>query len=162
MYHYLRSFSGCSFLLIKDKMASTAAKSTPRDAQVMAAILKDMGVVEYEPRLINQMLEFTYRTYLLFFFYCTVNNSLLLELEHDSTFWMMEKNQWWRSGSPYFYCKFCLTQIQSLASRSKPRSLWNRKIQFATETVSVRSHFDHYSIYWRSWGVRTEEKWICV
>ena len=47
-------------------MASTAAKSTPRDAQVMAAILKDMGVVEYEPRLINQMLEFTYRTYPFF------------------------------------------------------------------------------------------------
>ncbi|XP_041354409.1 transcription initiation factor TFIID subunit 9B-like [Gigantopelta aegis] len=37
------------------------AKSTPRDAQVMAAILKDMGVLDYEPRLINQMLEFTYR-----------------------------------------------------------------------------------------------------
>ncbi|KAK7097042.1 hypothetical protein V1264_004078 [Littorina saxatilis] len=41
-------------------MASNA-KSTPRDAQVMAAILKDMGVVEFEPRLINQMLEFAYR-----------------------------------------------------------------------------------------------------
>lgn len=37
------------------------AKSTPRDAQVMAAILKDMGVSEYEPRLINLMLEFVYR-----------------------------------------------------------------------------------------------------
>ncbi|KAJ8310127.1 hypothetical protein KUTeg_011992 [Tegillarca granosa] len=36
------------------------AKSTPRDAQVMAAILKDMGVSEYEPRLINLMLEFVY------------------------------------------------------------------------------------------------------
>ncbi|XP_061431127.1 transcription initiation factor TFIID subunit 9-like [Lethenteron reissneri] len=38
-----------------------APKSTPKDAQVMAAILKDMGVTEYEPRVINQMLEFTYR-----------------------------------------------------------------------------------------------------
>lgn len=37
------------------------AKSSPRDAQVMAAILKDMGVTDFEPRLINQMLEFTYR-----------------------------------------------------------------------------------------------------
>ncbi|XP_077987980.1 transcription initiation factor TFIID subunit 9B-like [Glandiceps talaboti] len=37
------------------------AKSSPRDAQVMAAILKDMGVTEYEPRVVNQMLEFTYR-----------------------------------------------------------------------------------------------------
>ena len=63
-YRSCRWFSGCSFSIGHwDKMASTAAKSTPRDAQVMAAILKDMGVVEYEPRLINQMLEFTYRTY---------------------------------------------------------------------------------------------------
>ena len=36
------------------------AKSTPKDAQVMMAILKEMGVTEYEPRVINQMLEFTY------------------------------------------------------------------------------------------------------
>jgi transcription initiation factor TFIID subunit 9 len=40
---------------------STHAKSSPKDAQVMSAILKDMGVLESEPRLINQMLEFTYR-----------------------------------------------------------------------------------------------------
>uniref|UniRef100_V5IGQ4 Putative transcription initiation factor tfiid subunit 9-like isoform 2 sus scrofa n=1 Tax=Ixodes ricinus TaxID=34613 RepID=V5IGQ4_IXORI len=39
----------------------SAAKSTPKDAQVMGAILKDMGIIEYEPRVINQMLEFTYR-----------------------------------------------------------------------------------------------------
>ena len=44
-------------------MATTSVKSTPRDAQVMAAILKEMGIVEYEPRVINQMLEFTYRMY---------------------------------------------------------------------------------------------------
>ena len=29
----------------------------------MAAILKDMGVHEYEPRVINQMMEFSYREY---------------------------------------------------------------------------------------------------
>ncbi len=39
----------------------SGAKSTPKDAQVMAAILKDMGVTEYDSRVINQMLEFTYR-----------------------------------------------------------------------------------------------------
>ena len=39
------------------------AKSSPKDAQVMTAILKDMGVNEFEPRLINQMLEFTYSKY---------------------------------------------------------------------------------------------------
>ncbi|XP_043077550.1 transcription initiation factor TFIID subunit 9 [Puntigrus tetrazona] len=36
-------------------------KTVPKDAQVMMQILKDMGITEYEPRVINQMLEFTYR-----------------------------------------------------------------------------------------------------
>ncbi|XP_015252418.1 transcription initiation factor TFIID subunit 9 [Cyprinodon tularosa] len=39
----------------------SAPKTIPKDAQVMMQILKDMGVTEYEPRVINQMLEFTYR-----------------------------------------------------------------------------------------------------
>ncbi|XP_051903078.1 transcription initiation factor TFIID subunit 9 [Hippocampus zosterae] len=39
----------------------SAPKSIPKDAQVMIQILKDMGVTDYEPRVINQMLEFTYR-----------------------------------------------------------------------------------------------------
>ena len=43
--------------------SAAAAKSSPKDAQIMAAILKDMGVTEYEPRVVNQMLEFTYREY---------------------------------------------------------------------------------------------------
>ena len=38
-----------------------SAKSTPRDARAMKAILKEMGVEDFEPRVINQMLEFTYR-----------------------------------------------------------------------------------------------------
>ncbi|VDK76575.1 unnamed protein product [Litomosoides sigmodontis] len=33
----------------------------PHDAQVMEAILKEMGVADYEPRVISQMLEFAYR-----------------------------------------------------------------------------------------------------
>nr|XP_058165866.1 transcription initiation factor TFIID subunit 9B-like [Dasypus novemcinctus] len=41
------------------KMA--APKNAPRDALVMAQILKDMGITEYEPRVINQMLEFAFR-----------------------------------------------------------------------------------------------------
>ena len=40
-------------------------KTTPKDALVMAAILKELGVTEYEPRIINQMIEFAYRKYLL-------------------------------------------------------------------------------------------------
>ncbi|KAK5858159.1 hypothetical protein PBY51_002323 [Eleginops maclovinus] len=39
----------------------SAPKNIPKDAQVMIQILKDMGITEYEPRVINQMLEFTYR-----------------------------------------------------------------------------------------------------
>jgi len=38
-----------------------AVKTTPKDALVMAAILREMGVSEYEPRVINQMVEFAYR-----------------------------------------------------------------------------------------------------
>ncbi|KAB0406693.1 hypothetical protein E2I00_016958 [Balaenoptera physalus] len=41
------------------KMASP--KSMPKDTQMMAQILKDMGITEYEPRVINQMLEFAFR-----------------------------------------------------------------------------------------------------
>ncbi len=37
-----------------------AAFSGPRDAAVMEAILKEMGVEDYEPNVINQMLEFSY------------------------------------------------------------------------------------------------------
>nr|KAF6308543.1 TATA-box binding protein associated factor 9 [Myotis myotis] len=40
------------------KMASP--KSMPKDAQMMAHILKDVGITEYEPRIINQMLEFAF------------------------------------------------------------------------------------------------------
>eukprot|EP00118_Oscarella_pearsei_P019791 m.212199 g.212199 ORF g.212199 m.212199 type:complete len:224 (+) comp39771_c0_seq2:242-913(+) len=45
-------------------MASSSSggpSSVPRDALVMAAILKEMGVVDYEPRVINLMLEFAYK-----------------------------------------------------------------------------------------------------
>lgn len=34
--------------------------STPKDALVMQSILKDMGVTEYEPRVIPQLLDFAY------------------------------------------------------------------------------------------------------
>ena len=36
-------------------------KSVPKDGQVMISILKDMGINEFEPRVVNQMLEFSYR-----------------------------------------------------------------------------------------------------
>lgn len=33
----------------------------PRDAKVVAGILSSMGVDDYEPRVLNQLLEFIYR-----------------------------------------------------------------------------------------------------
>lgn len=37
-----------------------ASKAMPKDAHVMASILSDMGISEWEPRVINQLLEFSY------------------------------------------------------------------------------------------------------
>ncbi|XP_003426479.1 transcription initiation factor TFIID subunit 9 [Nasonia vitripennis] len=36
-------------------------KHVPKDAQVIVSIMKDMGITDYEPKVINQLLEFTYR-----------------------------------------------------------------------------------------------------
>ncbi|XP_015587903.1 transcription initiation factor TFIID subunit 9 [Cephus cinctus] len=36
-------------------------KHVPKDAQVIMSIMKDMGITDYEPKVINQLLEFTYR-----------------------------------------------------------------------------------------------------
>jgi len=33
----------------------------PKDGQVITAILKDLGITEYEPRVVHQLLEFVYR-----------------------------------------------------------------------------------------------------
>lgn len=49
--------------LDKSKMNSSV-KHIPKDAQVIMSILKELNVTEYEPRVINQLLEFTYRTYI--------------------------------------------------------------------------------------------------
>ena len=38
-----------------DGTADVGEKSMPKDAQVMAAILRDMGIMEFEPRVINQV-----------------------------------------------------------------------------------------------------------
>ncbi len=39
----------------------SSSKTTPKDAQVITTILRDMGVNEYEPRVVHQLLEFSYR-----------------------------------------------------------------------------------------------------
>ena len=38
----------------------SASGGVPRDATVMEAILKEMGVQQYEPNVVHQMLEFSY------------------------------------------------------------------------------------------------------
>ena len=40
---------------------ATPTKHIPKDAQVIMSIMKDMCINEYEPRVINQLLEHTYR-----------------------------------------------------------------------------------------------------
>lgn len=42
-------------------VVSGEAKSLPKDAQVITAILKEMGITEWEPRVVTQLLEFVYR-----------------------------------------------------------------------------------------------------
>ncbi|KAL7302311.1 hypothetical protein TKK_0004974 [Trichogramma kaykai] len=44
-----------------EKVKTGQSKSAPKDAQVIISIMKDMGISEYEPKVINQLLEFTYR-----------------------------------------------------------------------------------------------------
>ena len=41
--------------------SSSKGAPMPKDAQVMAAVLRDMGVTEYEPKVVSQLLEFSYR-----------------------------------------------------------------------------------------------------
>uniref|UniRef100_A0A1B6D6I3 Transcription initiation factor TFIID subunit 9 n=1 Tax=Clastoptera arizonana TaxID=38151 RepID=A0A1B6D6I3_9HEMI len=40
---------------------SAPVKQIPKDAQVIMSILKELGINDYEPRVVNQLLEFTYR-----------------------------------------------------------------------------------------------------
>ena len=41
-------------------------KCIPKDGQVTISILKDMGINDFEPRVVNQMLEFSYRCIIFF------------------------------------------------------------------------------------------------
>ncbi|XP_053610802.1 transcription initiation factor TFIID subunit 9 [Plodia interpunctella] len=45
----------------KEKSKNSQAKYIPKDAQVIMSIMKEVGVADYEPRVVNQLLEFTYR-----------------------------------------------------------------------------------------------------
>lgn len=46
----------------KDKSKTNVqTKHIPKDAQVIMSIMKEVGITDYEPRVVNQLLEFTYR-----------------------------------------------------------------------------------------------------
>lgn len=51
-------------------------KHVPKDAQVIMSIMKDMGITDYEPKVINQLLEFTYRK-----FYVRIFLSFIISLK---------------------------------------------------------------------------------
>lgn len=85
----------------KEKLKPTPAKNIPKDGQVIMAILKEMGVTEYEPKTIVQLTEFVYRygTSILEEAKMFANNSkkkqldlddirLALELSGENTFTM--------------------------------------------------------------------------
>jgi len=49
---------------MSEKMKTMShVKHIPKDAQVIMSIMKDMGITDYEPKVINQLLEFTYRKF---------------------------------------------------------------------------------------------------
>lgn len=52
-------------------------KQIPRDAQVIQAIMKDMGITEYEPRVVNQLLEFVYSKKPFKYCLCFLNTEFL-------------------------------------------------------------------------------------
>lgn len=49
--------------------SNNSVKHIPKDAQVIMSIMKELNVTEYEPRVINQLLEFTYSMYFGFFWH---------------------------------------------------------------------------------------------
>ncbi|KAF7387147.1 hypothetical protein HZH68_012824 [Vespula germanica] len=50
-----------SYEMTEKSKTMSHVKHIPKDAQVIMSIMKDMGITDYEPKVINQLLEFTYR-----------------------------------------------------------------------------------------------------
>lgn len=59
---------------------SNNLKHIPKDAQVIMSIMKDMDIAEYEPRVINQLLEFTYRKLFLLLLTTSILSHYISEL----------------------------------------------------------------------------------
>ena len=45
----------------QNSLSSEDVLSQSKDVQTMVSVLKDMGIEEFEPRVINQLLEFSYK-----------------------------------------------------------------------------------------------------
>lgn len=60
-------------------------KHIPKDAQVIMSIMKDMGITDYEPKVINQLLEFTYRKFISTI---THTHSIILILSQQFIFYI--------------------------------------------------------------------------
>ena len=45
------------------QQSTTNVLNQSKDFQTMISVLKDMGVDDYEPRVVNQLLEFSYRKF---------------------------------------------------------------------------------------------------
>lgn len=43
--------------------SALANKTTPKDVLIVNQILKDMGITDFEPRVVHQLIEFTYREF---------------------------------------------------------------------------------------------------
>lgn len=60
--------------------SNSSVKHIPKDAQVIMSIMKELNVTDYEPRVINQLLEFTYRMYCMHSYWHNLINQWELAL----------------------------------------------------------------------------------
>jgi len=95
--------------------SSSQSKSIPKDSLVIISILKDMGITDYEPKVVHQLLEFTYR------YVTTVlgKNILFCCYTKFTTFCFFIKNLLYFSAS---FCSFALlddAQIFSVYAKKK-------------------------------------------
>lgn len=57
--------------------SNSSVKHIPKDAQVIMSIMKELNVTEYEPRVINQLLEFTYSAYIISHWHNLINTNYM-------------------------------------------------------------------------------------
>ena len=57
------------------------SRNTPKDAQVMISLLREMGISDYEPRVLDHMLDFTYSELLPEYTYMILNSTETADLQ---------------------------------------------------------------------------------